>query len=397
MSSQANLSKPVFPSKLFLPMLSAIVAITPFAIDAYLPALGVIAQGLQTDMSMMQLSVSLFLTGYAAGLLFFGAMADIFGRRPIMLLGLSGYALCAWGLSFSESISSFLVLRLAQAFIGAAATVPVSGYIKEIYGDNMAKGMSYLSMIMMLAPMVAPTVGIIIMEFGGWQWIFMGLGIYALVMLIFAVLNLPKVARKPMTDTLFNTMFKAYRLVLAEKAVRRYIFIVAFATLSFFGYLTAISFVYLEYYGVSEKMFGLLFGLNVVFFMLGSFINTRLMPRFGSLRMFKGALVIVVISGSVLFCVNFLQMHLYWTVGALAIFLSSIVVLSTNNDALILLNFPEQTGTATGVIGVLRFGFGALAGPILALLHDGTSMAFCYLVVISVTGICVCMMLPRRT
>lgn len=380
----------------FLPMLSAIVAITPFAIDAYLPAMGEIAQGLGTDMNTMQFSVSLYLVGYAAGLLFFGAMADIFGRRPIMLLGLTGYGICAWAMSFTESINGFLLLRFLQALIGAAATVPVSGYIRDIYGKNMAKGMSYLSMIMMFAPMVAPTIGVLLMGFGGWHSIFMGLGAYAVVMLVFAVFNLPKIARKPMTDTLFNTMFTSYRVVLSEKSVRRHILIVACGTLSFFGYLTAISFVYLDYYGVSKEMFGILFGLNVGFFMLGSFINTRLVTRFGSIRMMRGALVLVVISSALLFTVNYFQMHLYWTVFTLAVFLSSLVVLSTNNDALILLEFPENTGTATGVIGVLRFGFGALAGPILALLYDGTSMAFCYLVMISVIGICLCVMWPKK-
>lgn len=390
-SSQVNLSV-----KFFLPLLAAIVACTPLAIDTYLPAMSIIAEELNTNMSMMQLTISLFLGGYAAGLLIFGALADIFGRRPIVLFGLIGYSVCSLLLAVCDSVWQFLALRLIQAFVGAAATVPISGYVKALYGKNMAKGMSYVSMIMMIAPMVAPTIGVALLALKGWPLIFFVLGSYGLVVLLFAWQHLPKVDRSPMTDTLFNTIFKAYRIVLSEKAARRHILIVIFGTFSFFGYLTGISFVYMDYYGVSESTFGLLFGFHAVVFLISSFINTRLVPRYGSLKILKGAFVVVVISGLSLFTVNYLQMSLQWTVGFLSIFLGSVVVLSSNNDSLILLQFSEQTGTATGVIGVLRFGFGALAGPILALLHDGTSMALCYTVLISVVGISICLMMPNR-
>jgi DHA1 family bicyclomycin/chloramphenicol resistance-like MFS transporter len=377
--------------RFFLPLLASIVAITPFAIDTYLPAMSIIAKDLGTDMSMMQLTLSLFLAGYAAGLLFFGPLADIFGRRPIVLFGLTGYAISTALLAFTSSVEQFLVLRLFQSFIGAAATVPVSGYVRAIYGKNMAKGMSYVSMIMMLAPMVAPTVGILLLELHGWQLIFLALCGYALAILCLAVISLPKTPRKPLKDSIFNTFFKSYAIVLSEVAVRRHILIICFATLTFFGYLTAISFIYMEVYQVSEKMFGVLFAINVVVFIAASFVNTRLVTRFGSLRMVKGALVLAILGAIMLLTANLLGMHLYWTCVALALLLSGILVLSTNNDALILIQFANQTGTATGVIGTLRFGFGALSGPIMAFFYDGSALPFCYLVLFAVAGITACL------
>ncbi|NQZ11672.1 MAG: Bcr/CflA family efflux MFS transporter [Algicola sp.] len=394
-SPDSSIESP-FSLKLFLPLLASIVAITPFAVDTYLPAMTVIAKDLNTDMSMMQLTLSLFLAGYAAGLMFFGPLADIFGRRPIVLLGLTGFALSTGALAFCESVTSFLLLRFIQAFIGAAATVPISGYIRAIYGKNMAKGMSYVSMIMMVAPMVAPTVGILLMELHGWELIFITLGSYAALILALATFSLPKVATKPRTDTLFNTFFKSYAIVLSEKKVRRYIFIVGLATMSFFGYLTAIPFIYMEVFGVSEKMFGLLFAINVAAFLLASFINTRIVSRYGSLNMLKGALSLSVITAILLLIVNLLGWHLYWTVAFLAIFLAGIVVLSANNDALILIEFAEQTGTATGVIGTLRFGCGALSGPILALMYDGTAVPFCYLLLFAVVTSSACLVFMKN-
>jgi DHA1 family bicyclomycin/chloramphenicol resistance-like MFS transporter len=385
------------PLKLFLPLLASIVAITPFAVDSYLPAMAVIAKELNTDMSMMQLTLSLFLAGYAAGLLFFGPMADIFGRKPIVLLGLTGYVISTLALAFTESLSSFLTLRLIQAFIGAAATVPISGYIRHIYGKNLAKGMSYVGMIMMLAPMVAPTVGILLMELQGWQLIFTALGVYGFFILLLAIYALPKAKPKKLTDSLFNTFFKSYAIVLGEVAVRRYIFIICFATLTFFGYLTAVPFVYMEVYQVSEKMFGVLFAANVAIFILTSFVNTRLVTRFGSLNLVKAGLMIAIVGAVAILVVNLAQMNVYWTAGFIGFFLSGVMLLSTNTDALILIEFAEQTGTATGVIGTLRFGLGGFAGAILTFFHDGTALPFCYLLLFAVTGISCCLIfMPNR-
>ncbi|MFT4926995.1 MAG: DHA1 family bicyclomycin/chloramphenicol resistance-like MFS transporter [Phenylobacterium sp.] len=383
-----------FSLSLFLPLLASIVAITPLAIDTYLPAMTMIAADLGTEMSLMQLTLSLFLAGYAAGLLFFGPMADIFGRRPLVLFGLSGFMLTSVLLAFTESVGWFLALRLLQAFTGSAATVTVSGYVKLIYGKNLSKGMSYVSMIMMLAPMIAPTIGVLLLELHGWPLIFLTLAAYALLILVLSILALPKVERHPLNDSLFNTFFKSYSIVLSNLAVRRYIILICFSTLTFFGYLTAISFIYMQVYQLSETLFGILFALTVVIFLLSSFLNTRMVGIFGSLRMAKGAWFGTAIGVMVLLMVNLQGMHVYWTAASLAVLLGCVLVVSTNADALILLQFSEQTGTATGVIGTLRFGFGALAGPILALFYDGSAMPFCYLMLFSVVAVGVCLFVP---
>lgn len=387
-----------FPLKLFLPLLAAIIATTPLAVDTYLPAMPVMAEALGTDMRLMQLTLSLFLAGYAAGLLFFGPLADIFGRRPLVLFGLVCFSLTSLLLAFTESVGGFMMLRFLQAFTGSAATVTVSGYIRAIYGKNLSKGMSYVSMIMMLAPMIAPSLGILLLKISGWPLIFVTLAAYSLLILLLSIYGLPKTKRKTLDDTLFNTFFKSYGIVLGEPAVRRYIVMICFTTLAFFGYLTAISFVYMEVYQVTETRFGLLFALNVTLFIAASFLNTRIMPRLGSLKMLKGAWSVSIIASVVLLIVNVQQMHLYWTVASLGVLLGSIVVLSVNADALILIRFAEQTGTATGVIGTLRFGFGALSGPVLAIFDNGTALPFCYLMLFSMIGVTICLFLmPDRS
>lgn len=377
----------IYPLVILVPLLGAIAATTPFGIDTYLPAMSQIANDLSTDMSMMQLTLSVFLAGYAAGLLFFGPMADIFGRRPVVLIGLAGFAISTLMLAFTESVYMFMVWRFLQAFVGAAANVPVPGYIQMIYGKNMAKGMSYVIMIMMFAPMVAPGIGIILMELSAWPLIFIAMAAYAFTIFGLALLVLPKAPPKPREDTIFNTFFKSYAIVLREKSVRGYLIVIGLATLAFFGYLTGISLVYLEVYQVSEVMFGVLFAINGGLFIFASFINTRIVGLFGSLKVVKAALALTALGAGTLLFANLTGLNVYWTVGALTVFLPSLLLIVINIETLILMGFTEQAGTAAGAVGTLRFAVGSLSGPVLSLFYDGSAMPFCYLMVFVVVAI----------
>ena len=144
------------PSIWLLMLLAAVVATTPLAIDMYLPAMPMMAVQLDTNIGLVQQSLSIFLAAYGTGMLVFGPLADMLGRRPLAVLGLTGFILASVALSQVESIEWFLGWRAVQALAGAAASVVVPGIIRHLYQQHTAKGMSYVSMIMMLAPLVAP-------------------------------------------------------------------------------------------------------------------------------------------------------------------------------------------------------------------------------------------------
>ena len=169
--------------RILLPLLASIVAITPLAIDLYLPAMLVIANDLQTTMPNVQISLSIYLAGYALGMLFFGPIADELGRRLLAKVGLALFGISSLALAFCTNIELFWSLRAVQAFTGAAATVVVPGIIRHIYRENTAKGMSYVSMIMMVAPLIAPTLGSLIMGISTWQVIFIALAAYSFAIL----------------------------------------------------------------------------------------------------------------------------------------------------------------------------------------------------------------------
>jgi len=390
-SEQSNSKKPASDSSTsvgLIILLAATIAITPLAIDMYLPAMPTIAQDLQAHIGTVQQSLSIFLAAYGAGMLLFGPLADKFGRRPLALFGISGFATASFLLVWANSIEWFLIMRALQAFCGAAATVVVPGIIRHLYKEHTAKGMSYMSLIMMLAPLLAPGIGSGILYFSEWHSIFWVLFGYALLLLLFIWKFLPE----PTTSTARASIsfFSGYQKVFSEHSVRPLIATIIFSSFSFFCYLTAIPFVYIQYFGVNEQLFSLLFAINIITLMLSNFINSRFVSRVGSPYMVRRAMFTAIVLAALLCTVNILKLDMVYTVIFLAPLLGCLTMISTNTDAMILLQFPDHSGTASAVTGTLRYACGALAGPVLALTYTGTPVPFAAFMLAGITGIALC-------
>ena len=371
------------PLKL-LPLLASIVAISPLAIDMYLPAMPTIAKELSTSTTAVQNSLSIYMLGYALGMLIFGPIADRIGRRRVVIIGLLGFSIFSVAIAFAQSIESFLTLRFLQAMISSGATVVVPGVIRDMYGKHTAKGLSYVSMIMMIAPMVAPSIGSFILHFTNWRNIFIVIAGYAIIILSFALWKLPNSMPKKKNRRWLKEFANNYRSVFSNKTVRLDLFTSMFATFAFFCYLTSISYLYINHFGANETTFSILFAINVIGLFTSNIINSRIVERFGSRNLLRFGSVYAVFTGSLFFTVLQLDLGLYITAASLFLLLGSLAFITTNSDALVLNTFAEKSGTATAVIGTLRFGSGALAGPLLALLFDGTPHNFAWLVFISV-------------
>jgi MFS transporter, DHA1 family, multidrug resistance protein len=386
----SNTDKPTSIGLIIL--LAATIAITPLAIDMYLPAMPVIAQDLQAHIGTVQQSLSIFLAAYGAGMLLFGPLADKFGRRPLALLGISGFAISSFLLVWANSIEWFLIMRALQAFCGAAATVVVPGIIRHLYKEHTAKGMSYMSLIMMLAPLLAPSIGSGILYFSEWHSIFWVLFAYSSMLLFFIWKYLPEPAAiNPRANTHTSiSFFSGYQTVFSERGVRPLIFTIIFSSFSFFCYLTAIPFVYIQYFGVSEQLFSLLFAINISTLMLSNFINSRFVSRYGSPYMVRSAMFIALVLAALLCTVNILKWDMVYTVVLLAPLLGCLTMISTNTDAMILMKFPNHSGTASAVTGTLRYACGATAGPVLALTYTGTPVPFAALMLAGILGIVIC-------
>jgi len=384
--------------KILMPLLAAIMAMSPLAVDLYLPAMPQLALDLNTEITLVQNTLSIYLLGYALGLILFGPMADKSSRRHLVILGISGFTFASIALSFCQNIEQFLALRFIQAFLSSAAIVVVPSAIREYYGKNIAKGLSYVTMIMMLAPLVAPSIGSALLLLGNWPLIFYCISGYAIIVMLFALRFLPERAN------LFNTngsdltsvdiknysFIERYAIVLGHKQARLDLISSMMVSMAFFAYLTAIPFVYLTVFKVTELEFSALFALNVGALMSAHFINTRLVTRKGSRVMLFAGLAVAILAASALVGVNYWQLPLLYSVIAIFPLMGSISMIAVNSDALVLTEFAEHSGTATAVIGTLRFGIGALAGPILTYFYDGSALPFSLLMLGAILVAAVC-------
>ena len=359
----------------FLPLFAAIFAITPLAIDMYLPALPQIALNLDAPIQLMQNSISIYLAGYAFGMFLFGPLADRFGRRPLILLGLSGFVVCSILLSYTQNAEQFLLLRFCQAFSGGAATVVIPGAIRHLFGKDTAKGLSYVSMIMMVAPMLAPAVGGYLLLLDEWPLIFRVLAIYGVVMLILAAVFFPNFETETsVVQSEQISFYGRYKKVLGDATCRPYLMVSMLGSIVFFTYITSVSFLYMQVFAFNAQEFSWLFGLNVVAMIFASFVNTRLVPRLGSAAILKGGAFLAFMAAAGFLIAIWSSSATWLVIVCLIAMIATLMIVTANSDALILQHFGAHAGTATAVIGTLRFGCGALAGPLLAVFFDGSAL-----------------------
>lgn len=359
--------------KLPLPLLSAIAALPPMAVDMYLPAMPQIADDFGTSLVTIQNSLSLFLLGFGLGMLVSGPLADKYGRRPLALLGLAGFAIASLLLTFSGNATLFLLLRLVQGMIGSAATVTVPAMIRDCYGKDTAKGMSTVMIIMLVAPLVAPLVGSTLLTLWAWESLFAFQLFYAGTLLVIVWKLLPE-TRPANAVSATTSPLDNYRIIFSNRRIYWDLPTYMLLALSFFTYLTAVSFIYITWFGVSETMFGYLFACSAGALIVANVTNRRLVSHIGPRRMLQRALGSALLPAALLVGGTLLHMGLVTTVIAFFFLVGCLGVAWVNADALVLIEFPHHAGSASAVIGTMRFGVGALAGPVLAWVYTGTPL-----------------------
>lgn len=204
-------------------MLAGLTALAPLAIDAYLPAMPLMASQLNTDIHAVEFSLSVFLAGFACGQIIGGPCSDRFGRRKVIFTGITLFILGSIGIIFSQTIETIWGWRVLQAFGGGLAIVNSAAVIRDISsGRDSARHLSQMTMIMMAAPLLAPLIGLILLYLSGWRAIFVFLALYALFIGLYFYRYLPETRvmdpSKPSAFTLWADPLSSagYRLFICD-------------------------------------------------------------------------------------------------------------------------------------------------------------------------------------
>ena len=356
-------------------VLGAIGALTPLAIDMYLPAMPAIAQDLGTTAGQVQITLTAYTAGFAIGQLLHGPLADSYGRRPVMLGGIFLFAVAAIVSATTHGIDALTYVRAAQGFAGAAAAVVIQAVVRDMFDrEDFARAMSFVTLVITIAPLVAPMIGGYLAVWFGWRSIFWLLAAFAVVVIAMVLWKIPETLSDENRQPLhFRSTMKNYLRLCRSGQAMGLIMAGAFSFSGMFAFLTAGSFVYIDLYGVSPSEFGYLFALNIVAMIGMTTLNGRLVKKVGSHAMLRFGLFVQLLAGLGLFIGWFVGAGLWGTVPFVVMFIGTISTIGSNAMGLLLSGYPRMAGTASSLAGTLRFGTGSVVGALVAAMPGGES------------------------
>ncbi|MDA9556055.1 Bcr/CflA family multidrug efflux MFS transporter [Vibrio sp.] len=354
---------------LFL-ILGAISALTPFAIDMYLPSMPTIAKDLNVEASAVQFTLTAYTLGFAFGQVINGPLADSYGRRPVLLIGSCLFTVAAVMSAMSTGIEELTLIRVLQGFAGAASAVIIQALTRDLFDkEDFARAMSFVTLVMMVAPLIAPMIGGYFAVWFGWRSIFWFLAAYAFIVVILIAFKIPETLKEENKQPLrFKTIIRNFVRLIRNPVAFGIIMTGAFSFSGMFVFLTTGSFVYIGVFGVTPEVFGYLFGLNVLTLVVMTLINGRFVKKVGSHTMLRFGLTIKAISALGLFSAWGFDWGLWGIVPFVMLYIGTLSTIGSNTSGLLLSSYPHMAGTAASLSGSLRFGIGGAIGGLVALL-----------------------------
>lgn len=342
-----------------LALLMAMTGIGPVSLNILVPALPNLITQLAADIGTVQLTLSLFLLSLATAQLLLGPLSDQFGRRPVVLAGLTLAAIAPLVATFAWSIDFLIVTRVVQAFGAATGIVVGRAIVRDLFERERAAAMlGLVTTVMVVAPMFAPTIGGALDTAFGWHSIFLFAGLYSLGVLIWAAVMLRETrpARAPGAS-----FWREAAGLFGSRPFYGYVLVVAFATAPFFTFIGGGPHIVVTMMERSSAEYGLWFMLTSIGYMIGNFLASRLSQRFGVGTMI-GIGLIIEIAGAI---ISVLAIVVGWHWGPVVLFLPQIVV--SIGNGLLLPNAiagavsvrPQAAGAASGITGCVQMAFGA--------------------------------------
>lgn len=357
-------------------LLAALTAFGPMSTDMYLPSLPELMRALGADVATAQLTLSVFVAGFALGQLIYGPLSDRYGRRGVLAVGLALYFIASVACSFASTIEALIVGRFVQAMGASVGPVLGRAIARDLFDrDRLVKVMSFMSSAMALAPLIAPIVGGQLQVLFGWRASFLAMAAFGGLMLLAVGLAVHETNRqRDPAATRPRKLIANFRVILADRRFRAYTAVVALAYTALFSFISGSSFVLIGVLGLGPEWFGPAFAVVISGYVVGSFVAGKLSGRLGIERLVAigtvaSALAAGVLAGLAWAGVSHLAAILLPTA---AIFCAMGLTLPAGTAAAVA-PFATRAGTASSLLGFLQLGFGALGGLAVGHLHDGTA------------------------
>lgn len=366
------LHNPTGKERLALAFLLGMLAILgPLNIDMYLPSFPEIAEDLSASASLVQLSLTACLVGLTIGQLIVGPVSDAQGRRKPLLICIFLFALSSLFCALSPNITTLVAARFLQGFTASAGLVLSRAIVRDVFtGRELSKFFSLLMVITAVAPMVAPMTGgaILLLPFATWHTIFHVLMIIGFLLVLLIALRLketlPPEKRIPSS---IGTSVKTMGSLLKDRSFMGYALTVGFIHGGSFAYVSGTPFVYQDIYGVSPQVFSILFGINGLAIISGSFIIGRFGGIIHEKSLLRIAVITAMIATAVLLTMTMIHGPLATLVISIFIYMITIGMVLTSTFTLAMEKQGHRAGSASALLGMLPLLLGSIVSPLVGI------------------------------
>ncbi|WP_299573154.1 multidrug effflux MFS transporter [uncultured Shewanella sp.] len=334
-----------------------ISAFPPLTIDLYLPALPTMVEVLNTNQSMVNLTLSSYFITYAFGLLFWGPLSEKFGRKPIVLVGISGYVLASILCALSANIEQLICARIFQAFSASAVTVVSTAIVKDIYtGREREKIMATIMSLVIIAPMVAPVIGAFLLQIASWRMMFVALAVFGCFAAVLAMCYQETLEKKYLGSILRS--WGRLAVIIQNPRFVSLLVIFSLSPMALMGFLAAGSYIYINDFGLTEQQFSYAFALNAMCAAFGPMIYLRLSRYITVKRIISLCFTLLLVAGTLTLTIGHLSPFIFAFIAAPATVV--IITMKVPGTNLMLDQQNHDTGSAVALIQFCSMICGAL-------------------------------------
>ena len=368
------MSQPLTSRLSFILTLGLLTTTAALTVDLSLPAIPDMADALGSDLPLAQNIVGIFMLGMAIGQIPAGLFADRLGRLPVLYLGMSVFTLAATAASFAQSIEVMLVARFVQGMGAASAIVLSRAIVRDIAsGAEAVRLMSLMTMLFTAAPVIAPSLGALLMDLFDWRATFTAIAIAGVAMLLAIRVNLVETHTPEPQGHPVRQLADSFRMFFSFRRSVFGLLLIVTPPIGFMSVITVSAALIVTEYGYSVTVYGLIFACAGLSIMVGSFINRLLIERHElSALIGLGAVLTGIASFNLLVIAILNSAPIAWYWGSLCLFLMAVGILMPNATVVALDPLPRVAGVASSIIGSIQNLTGAAGALIGASIYDGS-------------------------
>lgn len=343
-------------------LLVVMTMLSPIGITILTPSLPALVRAFDTDVARAQLTLTVYMVGIAVGQLIVGALSDRFGRRPVMLAGLSILTLGGVIAAFAPTIEALVAARLLQALGGCAGMALTRAMVRDVHApDRAASVLGYVGMAMVIGPMFSPLIGGLLERNFGWWASMLFLALVAGSVLVAAYAVLPETNRAPSERLDLASLFANFAMIARSRDFLGFALSSALMSACYFCFVGAAPYLVIEQMGLSPDLFGIWFLVVASGYSLGGFTAGRLSVRVGGRRMNQIGLSVGCVGAVIFALVNLLTPlslpGLYLPVWIMGIGQG---INMPNAASGAVSAFPRMAGAASGLMGCIHMTLGGL-------------------------------------